>query len=87
MASQKVAVSLPEEDVRRLQAYGVEWETSFSAVVRQAVEAWLRWQEREAFRRQYERYMHQAKARKEEADWTWWTETLGGTDWPEDAGA
>ena len=54
--TEKVAVSLPKEDVRRLRVVEAARGVPFSAVVREAVETWLKIQEEQDLRERYRRY-------------------------------
>lgn len=54
--TEKVAVTLPKEDVRQLQQVEAARGVAFSAVVRGTVETWLRIQREQELRDKYRRY-------------------------------
>lgn len=66
--TEKVAVTLPRDDVRRLRRLEAARHVPFSAVVREAVETWLKIQADNELRERYRRYYsHQEVKRQEEA--------------------
>ena len=64
--TEKVAVTLPKEDVRRLRQVKTVQHVPFSAVVREAVETWLKMQENEELRERYRRYYSSSQTREQE---------------------
>lgn len=64
--TEKVAVTLPKEDMRKLRLIEAKRRIPFSAVVREAVRTWLKIQEHAELREQYRRYYADPAVRAED---------------------
>lgn len=81
---EKVAVTLPKEDVRRLRQAKTAQHVPFSAVVREAVETWLKIQENEELRERYRRYYSNPQVRAQEHALTRQMARASARHWPAD---
>lgn len=82
--TEKVAVTLPKDDVRRLRQVESARKIPFSAVIREAVETWLRIQDEQTLKERYQRYYADPKVRAQEEAWTRQMVRSSSQQWPLD---
>ena len=81
---EKIAVTLPKADVRRLRQVETARKLPFSAVVREAVETWLRIQDDAVLREQYRRYYAAPSVTAREQALARQMANSSGRGWPAD---
>ena len=82
--TEKVAITLPKEDIRQLKKVEAARKVPFSAVVREAVETWLRIQQEEELREKYRRYYSNPRVKSQEQALTRQTASASARVWPTD---
>jgi Arc/MetJ-type ribon-helix-helix transcriptional regulator len=82
--TEKVTVTLPKEDVRRLREVEADRHVPFSAVIREAVETWLKIQEEKELRERYRRYYSDRKVRTQESTLARHMARGSASHWPSD---
>lgn len=82
--TEKVAITLPKEDIRRLRKVTAKQKIPFSAGVREAVRTWLKILENEEIQELYRRYYADPKNYAEDEALTRQVAKLGAQHWPAD---